>query len=412
MDIHVITPDQDCLMRQRTLEYEHYTWAYQRNRDNEHTDFILAQMLDCDTKCAWVLNIISSIFATVVDKYVAWIWKPQMEYEMDHKGISKGLLIHWMVWLELVKTTNSYEFQSIPASELFEVNDTEERIIRIKRIQLSRVEDPTKYDYYVFKREYTAGKIYNRLYKMLWPDSLIWARAELSDIYVTEWLSEEEDTWLDYNSVVILDYESIIEKIKTLVYAIERKLVSYNVDIIKFWKQKRLYKWFQPNAVNEIIENDADYVVTNDATASIETITTKNEYVELMAWLIKDELRLISSATHITTDSFWFDSTSSIWLEAQESKKQDFVDMVNDLRNVIKDWIIELSQWINSEFTIHYSNVWYSFDKELIETILLAKQWGLISNIDAITKALNLSTPQAEEKLNEINGQENTEVTE
>ena len=392
--------------KQKLISLEElYSWEYIHNPEHKHTKFISEMILKCEW-CIDQVNQTSAIIPNIVDSYKDWIWAPKSGLAINWWELNLSLVLLWKVWIEISKINNQYSYSVVPADEIYIENWTIMRVVDYT--YYNKVKDIK--EYYTLKREYYSGYTLNFLYEKNNNSDNKWKKINLNKL-VDLWLidsknllQEKELTWINWESLIIItNTDNKLNKILSLVYMIEKLMISVDKELLLLTPQKILFKWIKLK--DEDIQKDNWF--TDNQEASVDIISKANEYIELDWKVIENKLRLISAISAIPLEDFWFDVSWSIGLQAQKARRYKFESLITNLRGVIEAWIRLVLERINTKDTENINllwwNIWHTDEKSQIENITLAKDAWLMNDIEALMIYWGVSEKQAKEKIKLLN---------
>ena len=393
-----------------------YTNDYLNDDYNENFKIISELYFNNNNKRAKHFNVGTNLFATITDTIANFVWNPYIDIQLNLTDYTKDLVSVWkaVFWLKRVDNwTINWELQvyHIPAENHL-VSDWISKVFTLfKQIEW----DDTVY--YILKQCFYDNYIENKLYKLNKIVDNMWLEVPLDAIQETANLQEIVNTGLDRPAIFYTDDKNIdglkseLDKIKNIVYSLDRKAVMFETQLL--WELEQ-FKIFENLDIPESAIND-DWTVsmaklpkilatdtTLGASGNIKYISNKNELIQEAINYEQTQLRKISSATSIPTDFLWINSTSAISWTSREIMISAFIKKIKAYREKLTEVmqeildIFEKENW--TETYINWDDIISKNDKELIEELKLAREAGLISQFTWIQKYQNLKKEEDIEK--------------
>lgn len=393
-----------------------YTNDYLNDDYNENFKIISELYFNNNNKRAKHFNVGTNLFATITDTIANFVWNPYIDIQLNLTDYTKDLVSVWkaVFWLKRVDNwTINWELQvyHIPAENHL-VSDWISKVFTLfKQIEW----DDTVY--YILKQCFYDNYIENKLYKLNKIVDNMWLEVPLDAIQETANLQEIVNTGLDRPAIFYTDDKNIdglkseLDKIKNIVYSLDRKAVMFETQLL--WELEQ-FKIFENLDIPESAIND-DWTVsmaklpkilatdtTLGASGNIKYISNKNELIQEAINYEQTQLRKISSATSIPTDFLWINSTSAISWTSREIMISAFIKKIKAYREKLTEVmqeileIFEKENW--TETYINWDDIISKNEKELIEELKLAREAGLISQFTWIQKYQNLKKEEDIEK--------------
>ena len=399
MSFEIINSDIRCEREERYDNLALYDNSYLKQPDHPHTAFIHSKLMECDPRCAGILSISSGIFNKVVQSYINGVGEVKTDQaDIDEVEFVKHLTVNGVVGVQKYMRDDEEMFEVVPSDEIFYENDTPIRVFEFQIWDSMR----GVYDYYTLKTYYFVWENQNKLYKMDGKNSAYWRELDLDTLWTEtilwkkmEAFSNIELTGLDTLSIYIIEELSIYDVIKSLIFAIERKMISTDNEMILFIKEKLLLKGFKTMSDKE----QDSRIWYQNAEASAEYISKNNPYV-MQSWeVIEKQLKMVSSNTSIPLDDFWFEISSWIGSDSQKARRTDYENRVWKFRYRIQE-ALEYFLW---EVTITWDDIGYTNKKEELETLEIGINNGIISLEEAVAQYYDISKEEALLLLSERN---------
>ena len=401
--MEIIKPSILSNIEKRYENIELKTGQYIYDEDNINTNFILGKFMDCDPKSGKTLNISSGIFKSVADSYKNGVGNPKTDEifdTVDWWKVTDDYTANGMIILELTSDGVYY----VPSDEFHIVEDSAGDILT--RFRYIKTAENGKDSYYLFKKEYKAGFNYNYLYKVQSDTALTGTKVELSSISDTAGFQDVETTGLSVPSIFYVEDDSTYDSIKSLVYAIERKMVAIDNEMIQFIKTRMLAK----NLSIKAEDMDNEIWFSNSSDSSIDIIKKENPHVALALNVIERQIEQISSITQVPTDDLGIQRTSSVGADAQTIRRSSYVKKIQYIRTLIEDVIWSIWEANSKEYTILWDSILEVDKLKTLDIIEKGKAQRVISELESIKMFWDVSDEKALLILNTINN-ENPTIT-
>jgi len=412
--------EQNILVKQSQL-YDLYTNDYLTDSNNENLKLISELFFNNDVERAKKFNIWSNLFTTITDIITNFIWSPVIDIKLNLKDYIIDLLSVWqsVFWINRLENwTINWQLQVyyIPAkSYLFTNNDH-------KVIRLYSMVDKDKIKYYLLKQVFLVWFIENKLYNIKSISDTEWDEVPLDTIPQTAWLLPLVKTWLETVSLFSIKEQSQLDKIKSIIYSLDRKQTMFEREFLGEVEQ---YKIFENIYIPEYAKNSDGTVNLKKLWKVIATDTTlwtswNVKYINNANWLIKEainyeekQIRKISSATSIPTDFLWVVDWWAISWTSREILMQSFIKKIETYRllydetlNKILNLFIQENQkkenWELITTSIVRKEIISKSDLEIINELKIAREAWLISQYSWIKLYMWFDDESTETELDKI----------
>ncbi len=420
------TAEQTKLADQSRLK-DLYTNDYLNDRYNQNFKIISELYFNKNADRTKLFNVWTNLFSTITDTIANFVWNPYMDLKLNLNTYTKDLVSVWkaVFWIKRVDDwTNNWKLwiYHIPAENHL-VSDWINKVFTL----FKNIEWEDTY-YYILKQSFEIWFIENKLYKL---DKIIdneWVEVALDTIPETSWLRERVNTWLKtpaifYTELNSLDWnKSELDKIKNLVYSLDRKAVMFETQFL--WEIEQ-FKIFENIHIPETAKN-LDWTVSlaklwkilaTDTTlwakGDIKYISNKNELINDAINYEQVQIKKISSATSIPTDFLWINSTSAVSWTSREIMISAFVKKIQTYREIFTELLQEMLLLFEGQkkengdeitTSITWNDIFAKNDKDLIEELKLARESGLISQYKWVQQYQNLKSDEdIEEEIERIN---------
>jgi len=412
--------EQNILVKQSQL-YDLYTNDYLTDNNNENLKLISELFFNNDVERAKKFNIWSNLFTTITDIITNFIGSPIIDIKLNLKDYIIDLLSVWqsVFWINRVENwTINWQLQVyyIPAKSYLFTNN-EHKVIR-----LYSMVDKDKIKYYLLKQVFLVWFIENKLYNIKSISDTEWDEVALDTIPQTAWLLPLINTWLETVSLFSIKEQSQLDKIKSIIYSLDRKQTMFEREFLGEVEQ---YKIFENIYIPEYAKNSDGTVNLKKLWKVIATDTTlwtswNVKYINNANWLIKEainyeekQIRKISSATSIPTDFLWVVDWWAISWTSREILMQSFIKKIETYRllydetlNKILNLFIQENQkkenWELITTSIVRKEIISKSDLEIINELKIAREAWLISQYSWIKLYMWFDDESTETELDKI----------
>lgn len=384
-----------------------YTNEYLNDTKNENLSLIAELFFDNNKARAKQFNVWSNLFSTITDNITNFVGRPVTEIDINVSEQVKDLVSVGKWVFGLRRVGSELETYYIEAKDHI-IIDWVHTVFK-----LYEVKENIKVDYYVLKQSFYDTYIENQLFKVNEVTSTSGNIVPLDTIPQTSGLTDIMETGI--KSIFVTYKTSILEKIKPLVYSIDRKLVMFETQFLGEIEQFKIFQniaipevWVDENwrvdfkKIWKIFAND----VTRDGVSDIKIISNQNQLIAEAIEYEKTQLRKVSSATTIPTDFLGIEDWGAISGTSREILIQSFIKNIENYRNSLEKVINEILAVVASEKQIETGVIWNEIiskgDKELAEELKIARDAGIISQFTGVKLYLGLDDEQTQKELDRL----------
>lgn len=411
--LNISTQDQQLLYKQSQLK-KLETNQYLVDVDNENYKYIKSKFFqyELDEKCK-LLNIGSWLFSTISDVFAFYTGNPSYDFGVQMVDFVRDMVSLWFctIWLERVDGKLNMIYQ--PAKNYWYENG----IHKISRLYID-----DKNNIYVLIQEYPVGQIINKLYLTSNGSLSSWTEVWLDTIPQTAGLLPVMETGLSVPALLVVEDSaiSLVEKIKPLVYAVDRQVVMNHTQYLQnlesfilFKNIKRPQKLLDEYEKGKRIDFSAVGRILNWwDDSSIEFINNVNSLISESMKDSDNNIRRISSTTTLPIEFLWLDSNE--WAVGEGSRTLRhwaFMKRVEYIRDQLDEALmlfLELSWEKEANYT--RPDVFAKSDKDLVDEIAIARENKLISLVNAIKKYNNYTDEEAQNEYDTIIAEESNKT--
>lgn len=394
--LNISTQDQKLLYKQSSLKKLENN-LYLTDTENENYKYIKKKFFYEDSEKAKLLNIWSGIFGTIADIFAYYVGTPDYDFGNDIDDLVRDIISLWFCTIGIERVNWKLQMTYQPAKNYRNENWID---------KISRLYQDDKENLYVLITEYYVWRIENKLYAMPWVSLQWWKQVPLDTIYQTANLQEAIETWLDVPALLVVEDSSVsmIERIKPLVYAIDRQIVMnhaqylQNVEsFILFKNIKRPQKLLdQYNAWKRIDFSEVWRIVNGWEDSQVEFVNNVNSLIDKSIEDTDNHIRRISSMTTVPIEFLGLDTNDgSIGVWSRTLKHGAFMKKVEYIRDILDEAFMEFMRLDNNNDTYTRPDVFAKSDKELVEELQMARTANIISQYNAIKKYGNYTDEEA-----------------
>lgn len=421
--------EQDKLVAQSRLK-DLYTNDYLNDEYNDNFKTIKELFFNNSIIRTKQFNVGTNMFSTVSDTLSAFVGNPitDINVNIDKQVIdysSVGKAIFGLKRVDNGTINGEMKVYHIPAENHVLSDGTNKVYTMYKNI------DNNDVIYYLLKQEFLVGTIENTLYKL---DKLVdkyGSEVPLDSIIETRALQPIMRTGLTIPAIFYIEMNPIdgiqseLDKIKNMVYSLDRKAVMFETQFLGEIEQYKIFENIQipQNAIRADGTVDVakmGKIVATDsslgATGNIKYVSNRNDLINDAINYEQTQVRKISSATSIPVDFLGINSTSAISGEAREMMMGAFVKKVQGYRDVMNKILTEILVLFEGQkdsygnkitSSIIWNDILIKNEKDLAEELKIAREAGIISQYTGIQKYQGLLNPEDIEKEIELINQSN-----
>jgi len=401
----------------KTLQQEYLTNEYLANEQDENFKYIKSKFFNWQsTDTAKILNVGSWLFEAISDTYSYYVWSPIWSLGIDLSEATKDFFANWYIALTITAEENVYSIERVPTNLHFYSHELEADVV-LRLYAKEKNTSTNDFDKYLLHTAYYENRIENKLYK-LWKadDYNLGVEVPLTEIEETKNLNPTEQTsvkpfWIIKKDDLIQYPISEAEKIRPIVYSIDRKTVMFETQ---FLRNTESFKLFKGMTRPKIKENDnVDYAVnwhdiyTTNSDAGIEFVDNINNLIKDAIEYESNQIRRVSSITKIPTDFLGLDNTHwAIWEGSRSILHWSFYKKIRDIQSLFDTQLKEMYEivakknWVETAYV--RPDVYIKNDKVLLEELILARDSRLITHTRAIMWYMDIDEKQAEEEKKKI----------
>lgn len=408
---------QDYLANQVEL-LELISWAYVRKWSWELYEANIKHLFPNDLDQAKIINPWSYIWSIIYDWISSYIWEPKENQNINYIDLYEWLLTTW--YIRLFQNVDNKNLESIRAKNYYyDKNAKKEYFINI--YEKESVYIWIKKEYYLLLETFQNNVFERNLFKLNSVSNLAeWESVSLDTLDFLSWLHETlKIDWIDRLVIEREVERPLLEKVKTIIFSIEKKLAEIDKNFLDYTEQFKVFRNLEipDNAYKEldnwvrVVDFDKLWKIiqTNDlnwTTWWLEIIRNTNDLLIKSIDYIDNQIRSIASITWIPLFAFWIKSEG--WNDSWTSKIKSawlFYKKIEKYRDVItklffqfwKTWKVPDKEQILEFWDITTSDI-----SEIIENQTKMLEFGVQSKKRAIMKLNNTDEEEAKQILAEI----------
>ena len=398
--------EQQKLIKQSWLR-DLVTNDYLSDETNENLILISDLMFNDDIDRAKQFNVWSNLFMSINDVYRFFIWNPILDIELELNRYITDLNSIWKTVMWIGIKDNKLVTEYIPAKN-YVYGNWEHKVYRYYE---AIIED--KKEYFLLKQRYLVWEIINELYKISWMASTQWDKVDLTTIIQTSWLQESIKTWLDVESIIVLEDDSVLEdenqsmmdKIKNLVYSLDRKQVMFETQFLQEVEQYKIFENIELSNAPTNSDGSTNLkslwkVFTNNpdiwSNGDIKYINNSNPLIKDAIDYEEKQLKKVSSAVFVPLDFLWIQTTGSTSWSSRQIMVNSFIKSVEAKRKLLEtrlikpllDLLIQNKQktenWEEVTTNIIWNDVISQVGLDVANELKIAREAWIISQYSAI----------------------------
>lgn len=376
-------------------------WTYLQDENNDNFTYIKGKFFAFDdVEKVQLLNVWSGVFETVTGTIASYVGNIDIEVWMNFDELVKDMMTIGFGVYSIERTGGKYSLVNQPAQN-YVFEDWIDKMFRFYQ---------NDNEYFMLIQEFGIWYITNTLYKIKSFDVIEWVEIPLDSISQTRGLQPFIKTNLSVPAIFTIydDQPSTLEKIKAIVYALDRQIMMghtqflQNVDSFIVMKninlpQKQIQNYNEWKIINF---NEIWRVVQwADENASIEFVNNVNSLIKDCFIENQNFVRRVSSITTIPIDFLGLDTKDGAIGEWSRTLKQwTFIKRIQAIRDSI-DKSLKLSLSIMG-ITDQYKrpDIFAKSSKELATELSTAREAKLISLFNAIKTYNNFTEEEAQKE--------------
>ena len=380
--------DQQLLAKQanqKKLE----TNVYLTDITNDNYKYIKSKffLYDTDSK-AQLLNIGSWLFGTVADVLAFYVGSPDYDFDITFDNFIRDLVTLGFFCMTISRIDWQERIGYEEAKNYWNDNWIH---------KTSRLYEDEQGMYYVLVSSYLVGTIENKLYRMAGTSLTGGVQVPLDTIRQTSGLQDIVQTWLNIPALIVIeesDY-STVDKIKSLVYGVDRQVVMnhtqylQNVEsFILFKNITRPEKLLQDyNSGKKIDFSQIGRIINGWDDSQIEFIDNVNTLIDKSITDTNNYIRRISSISTVPIEFLWIESSEWAVGEGSRTLRHGaFMKKVQYYRDLLDMAITIFMEETNNTDTYTRPDIFAKSSKELADELKTARESNIISQYTAIKK--------------------------
>ena len=398
-------------LEKQVIQKRLITNEYLKDPNNENYKYIQEKFFKWQEDKTNILNTWSWLFSSVAQVMSNYVWDIISDLDFPIQKVVEDYVCLWKWIMAIARIDWKPKIQYIPAENHISKKNGD----YIYRAYLHYTPNRVR-EYYILETIYIGWIIENKLYKKNW---LEYTEVWLDTIEETQDLQAVINTWYPKTLFVIeddnLEQEPItmIDKIKDIVYSIDRKIVMFDTQFIKNVESFLLLKWIPvPQDIMEYSENGwivkpidlSKRVLFWDVDSSIEFINNSNDLLSEAIEYEEKQIKKISSLTTIPMDFLgWIWTAGAIWEGSRELLHWAFIKTIKNIRKLLDKNIVWIYETIGWEYQYTWEDIFTKDSAKVIEELKIARESGLISQATAVKRYLWLDDAELDLELNLIN---------
>ena len=414
--LNISTADQNKLFAQSQLKSLQNN-SYLTNSNNENFQYIKKKFFSGEVEDkAKLLNVGSGLFSTVSETISYYVGKPQVDISIDIKKYVDDYVALWYATIGLIRQDWKLETEYQPAKNYRNDNGVD------KILRLYTKEDEGNINLYMLVTEYGVWYIENKLYQLSWNTYKSTDEVWLDTLPQTSILSPRVETWLDIPALLVVKDDeleqyptSLLEKIKSIVYAIDRSIVMQHTEFLKNVESFVLFKDVRRpqklltdyNAGKKIDFSSVWRVINGSNESSIEFVNNTNDLIIQSIEDNENNVRRVSAMTDVPLDFLGIESSDwAIGANSRTLKQWSFVKRIQGIRDLFDKYIAVILEIGGYKEEITRPDILAKSSAELADELTVARESQIISQFEAIKRYNNRDDEQTQIELDRITEEE------
>ena len=271
---------------------------------------------------------------------------------------------------------------------------------------------------YMLVTEYGIWYITNKLFLIerwtMFSDVEVW----LETLPQTKDLEPYIATGIEWSALIVVKDDemeqypiSMIEKIKQLVYAVDRQVIMQHTQFLQNVESFVLFKGIRrPQKLLTEYESwkKIDYsmvgkVINWDEDSSIEFINNTNDLITQSIEENENNVRRVSAMTDVPLDFLGIKENDwAIGANSRTLKQGSFIKRVEGIRDLFDKYIMKILELMNEDVEYSRPEVLAKSDNELVEELKVARETMLLSQYEAIKRYNGYDDEQTELEMERI----------
>ena len=408
---------QDYLANQTEL-LAFISGKYVRSEKTELYKANIEHLFPNDKEKAKLINPGSYIASIVFDWISSYLWEPKEKQNINYID-----LVEWLLttgFIRVFQNIDTWKLESIKANKYFyDKNQRKEYFVNI-------YEKEEKYRYWV-KNTYLLVETFcenifeRKLFKISNLDNLsVWEQVPFDSLPFLEWKAERLK--IDNLERIVIEKQverPILEKIKTIIFSIEKKLSEIDKNFLDYTEQFKIFRNIEiPKNAYKTLENWIKIVdfnklwkliqvnEVNGYNWGLEIVRNTNDLLINSIDYLDKQIRSISAITGIPLFAFWIQQET--WNDSGTSKIKSsglFYKKIEKYREVLIKLFLEFWKTFNipdDEQILEFGEIVTTDISEIVDVQQKMLTAWIQSRKRAIMKINSTDEIEAEEILKEI----------
>lgn len=400
------------------------SWDYIQNSLNPNFKEMVTHLFPWQEERFKLLNPWTYIAWLIDDKISSFLWTPEdwLKYRVDYDKIVETLLATWYLMLKAYSTKS--EWWKVEAVDWHKYYFDWVTEFFIEQYKIDSLDNSTwniaQTKYYLYVQTFSNNVLKNQLFEIQQNVLSVWKKVPLDLIPELTWRPDEQIIMETDKLVYSIKLESsLIKKVKSIIYSIERKWAEADKQFQNYMEQFMVFNNIEipADATKTVYQDWIQYKVTDFSklwknvetnadnwTWTIEIIKNWNDLIKEALEFSERQIRQISAITDIPPIYLWLDSAQ--WNDSGTSITKSswpLFKRIERYRTWIENLFWDVSQVLKS---VKVSFVWPSIvtadpDEVLDSEIKKVEAW-LTSKKRAIMKIHSVDEIWAQAILDEI----------
>jgi len=383
---------QDYLANQTEL-LNLINWKYVRAWEWELFEANVKHLFPDDLEQAKLINPWSYIWSVVYDWVANYVGEPKENMNINYIDVIEWLLTTWYIRffqnvdtkkLEALKTNKYYYDEDIKKEyfiNLYEKIEDYDNLLNIANYNKK---------YYMLVETFQKWIFERKLFLLNWPFNLqVWEQRPLDDLEFLAW--KAESLRIDWLERLVIEKEMerpILEKIKTIIFSIEKKLSEIDKNFLDYTEQFKIFRNLEipENAYKtlknwvKIVDFDKLWKIIqvnelNWTSGWLDIIRNTNDLLVNSIDYLDKQIKSISSITWIPLFAFWIQN--EWWNDSWTSKIKSawlFYKKIERYRDAIVKLFYDFWDTFNIADKDQILEFWDITTSDLAETVDIQKE--------------------------------------
>ncbi len=408
------------------------SWTYVKDKMNPNFVEMVKHLYPWEEERFQNLVSWSYIWGLIDDKISSYFWAPEddLDYRIDYDKLIETLLTTWYLMLKVSYENKKFVLSSFDWHKYYDDWVTEMFVEQYK------VQEKNPFDNsiletkkYLYVQTFSWGILKNKLYEISSSVLSSWKEVSLDRIPELAWRPDEQIV-TDFSKMVfkIKLETSLIEKVKTIIYSIERKwaeadkqFMNYmdqwtilkNIEIPKDAMKTVSYWWIEYSVTDfsklwKILEIDAD-----NWDGSVEIVKNWNDLIKEALEFSERQIRQISAITDVPTIFLWLQNENQ-WNDSWTSivkSSWSFYKRIERYRIWFENLLWDIKEALNIEIKLTWNSIVTTDPEVIVDNEIKKLDAWLSTRKMSLMRIYNLTDEEATKMLQEIEAEKSLQIS-